>query len=40
MAAVGSDDGGDVVIALEALRNEGLLGRDLDQGQYQLIKKP
>lgn len=40
MAAVGSDDGGDVVIALEALRNEGLLGRDLDQGQYKLTTKP
>jgi 2,5-furandicarboxylate decarboxylase 1 len=40
MAAVASDDGSDVVLAIEALRNEGVLGRDLEQGQYQLKGKP
>jgi 2,5-furandicarboxylate decarboxylase 1 len=39
MAAVASDDGGDVVIALEALRNAGLLERDLDRGRYRLLAK-
>jgi 2,5-furandicarboxylate decarboxylase 1 len=40
MAAIGSDDGGDVVLAIEALRNEGVLARDLEHGQYQLTVKP
>jgi 2,5-furandicarboxylate decarboxylase 1 len=39
MAAVGSDDGGDVVIALEELRNEGILQRDSDRGKYHLAEK-
>jgi 3-polyprenyl-4-hydroxybenzoate decarboxylase len=36
MAAVASDDGGDVVLAIEALRNEGVLERELERGQYRL----
>ncbi|MDX3907638.1 MAG: UbiD family decarboxylase [Pigmentiphaga sp.] len=36
MAAVGSEDGGDVVRALEDLRNEGVLARDTERGRYRL----
>jgi 2,5-furandicarboxylate decarboxylase 1 len=36
MAAVDSADGADVVIALEALRNEGVLERDPERGRYRL----
>lgn len=36
MVAVDSDDGGDVVCALEALRHEGSLARELQQGRYRL----
>ena len=37
MAAVNSDDGGDVVLALEELRIEGILERDLERGRYCLV---
>lgn len=36
MAAVGSDDGGDVVRALEELRAEGVLARETERGRYLL----
>ncbi|MDB5794724.1 MAG: UbiD family decarboxylase [Noviherbaspirillum sp.] len=39
MAAVDSADGGDVVIVLEELRNEGLVERDSDRGRYSLVAK-
>jgi 2,5-furandicarboxylate decarboxylase 1 len=38
MAAVGSDDGREVVLALEALRQQGLLGRDGGDGRYSLAR--
>jgi UbiD family decarboxylase len=36
MAALGSDDGREVVLALEALRNQGTLEREADKGRYYL----
>jgi 3-polyprenyl-4-hydroxybenzoate decarboxylase len=36
MAAVGSDDGRDVTLALEALREAGVLTRETQEGRYQL----
>jgi UbiD family decarboxylase len=36
MAAVGSDDGREIVLALEALRRQGRLKRDTAEGQYSL----
>ena len=38
MAATGSDDGREIVIALEALREEGVIGQDQDDGRYRLVK--
>ncbi len=37
MAALASDDGREVVLALESLRGEGLLERESDSGRYRLI---
>jgi UbiD family decarboxylase len=36
MAAVASQDGGDVVRALEDMRNEGLITRDSERGRYAM----
>jgi hypothetical protein len=36
MTAVGSDDGRDIVLELEALRNKGRLTRDPAEGRYSL----
>jgi UbiD family decarboxylase len=36
MAALASDDGREVVLALESLREEGLLEREADTGRYRL----
>jgi len=38
MAAVGSDDGRDIVLALEALHGEGRLRRDAADGRYGLVQ--
>src|SRR4029077_19174708 len=38
MAAVGSHDGRDVVLVLEALRDQGHLHRDSGDGRYGLVK--
>lgn len=37
MAATGSDDGREIVLALEALRGDGVLQRDPDDGRYRLV---
>jgi UbiD family decarboxylase len=39
MAAMGSDDGREIVLALEALRQDGLLARETDKGRYYLSDK-
>ena len=36
MAAVGSDDGREIVLELEALRRQGRLERDPSEGRYSL----
>jgi hypothetical protein len=36
MAAVGSDDGREIVLELEALRRQGRLARDPSEGRYSL----
>jgi hypothetical protein len=36
MAAIGSDDGRDVTMMLDALRKEGVLRRELEGGRYLL----
>jgi hypothetical protein len=36
MAAVGSDDGREIVLALEALRKQGRLKRETAEGRYSL----
>ena len=38
MAAVGSDDGREIVLALENLRGRGDLERDPSEGRYSLAK--
>ena len=38
MAALGSDDGRDVVLALEQMRQKGLLARDSVDGRYSLVR--
>jgi hypothetical protein len=38
MAAVGSDDGREIVLELEALRRGGRLQRDTAEGRYSLVK--
>jgi 2,5-furandicarboxylate decarboxylase 1 len=40
MAAVGSDDGREIVLALEELRRQGRLTRDPSEGRYSLAKRP
>jgi hypothetical protein len=37
MAAIGSDDGREIVLALEGLRNQGRLQRDPAEGRYSLL---
>ena len=37
MAATGSDDGREIVVVLEALRGEGVIARDQDDGRYRLV---
>ena len=37
MAATGSDDGREIVIALQALREEGVVEQDQDDGRYRLV---
>ncbi len=37
MAATGSDDGREIVLALEALGRDGVLERDPDDGRYRLV---
>ena len=39
MAALGSSDGREIVVALEELQERGELERDLHSGQYKLVKK-
>jgi hypothetical protein len=38
MAAVGSDDGREIVLELEELRRQGRLERDPSEGRYALAK--
>ena len=38
MAATGSDDGREIVLVLEALRGEGVVEQDRDDGRYRLVK--
>ena len=38
MAAVGSDDGREIVLELEGLRNRGNLGRDSKDGAYLIVR--
>jgi 3-polyprenyl-4-hydroxybenzoate decarboxylase len=38
MAAVGSDDGREIVLELEELRRQGHLQRDPSEGRYRLVK--
>ena len=38
MAATGSDDGREIVLALETLRGEGVVEQDRDDGRYRLVK--
>jgi hypothetical protein len=40
MAAVGSDDGREIVLELETLRQQGRLERDPSEGRYSLAKRP
>jgi hypothetical protein len=41
MAALGSDDGREIVLALEELHRQGRLKRDPSEGRYSLIaEKP
>jgi len=39
MAAAASDDGREIVLALAALREEGVLERELETGRYRLAVK-
>ena len=40
MAAVGSDDGREIVLALEDLQRQGRLDREPSEGRYSLVEKP
>jgi len=40
MAAVGSDDGREIVLALEDLQRQGRLDREPAEGRYSLVEKP
>ena len=39
MAATGSDDGREIVLALEALREEGVIEQDSNDGRYRLLTR-
>ena len=39
MAALGTADGREVVVMLDELRSEGVLGREAAEGRYKLVDK-
>ena len=39
MAATGSDDGREIVIALQALREEGMIEQDFNDGRYRPLTR-